>query len=131
MITKVDFDKDFLNNDDNFDGYVIRSYRNNKTLWIDVKDAYLRQTKENKQIYEEYLSEYNRLQELKNNGISIYSKGDPLGELMKNMAEKVNEQKILYSNFLHHINHINTNLGKFDSKSISTIRSRRSRKVKN
>lgn len=131
MITEVDFDKDFLNNGENFDGYIVRSYRNNKTLWIDVKESYLKQTQENKQIYNEYLSEFKERTLLLKNGISIYSKGDPLGELMKNMAEKVNEQRNLYSNFLHHINHINSNLGKFDSKSISTVRSRRSRKIKN
>jgi hypothetical protein len=131
MITEIDFDKDFLNNGENFDGYIIKTYRNNKALWVHIQETYLNQTLDNKKIYNAYLKEYNERILLLEKGISIYSKSDSIGELMKNMATIINEQRNLYANFLHHINHINSNLGKFDTKSVSTIRSRRSRKMKN
>lgn len=121
-ITQIDFNGTFLKQ---FDLMIPKKYKNNKDLWVTVRDHYLSETTKNKELYDTALKEYLRLQELKNNNITIMSDRDLFSDCVNQMAQVISNQKKLYSNFLKYISSLLED--KFDIKSNFTLQSSRTR----
>jgi hypothetical protein len=113
-ITKINFDETFSFNDS-----IPKKYKNNIQLWTSIRDAYILETKKNKELYLDVLGNYTNLNNLKKEGITIMAENDQFSSLITKMASIISEQKKLHSNFLHYISQLSNDA--FDTKTIVSV----------